>query len=296
MNRRWTKTLAAAALLGAYATTLGQPAPDRPYYPPPDQGPYTHARNARLQNANRATQIVGTHVWNYQDQDLGRIDDVVFDFRTGRIAYAVLRTPGPYGDKLVAVPPAALANAPLNGDRLVLNLDRARLDRVPAFAMDRWPDLERPFAGAEDVWGPLITTDRYAWRDEPTAPPYSVRTWREDTTVYPPGNQGAPPRYEGATGSSFTVIPERARTERSTFRGRVVAVSPENRTITIESANGETRDFVFADRPTITLKDSRNPSIVDIKVGYPVTVGFRESPDGRYVAQTLIRSDAPEVR
>ena len=112
--------------------------------------------------------------------------------------------------------------------------------------------------------------------------------------VYP-ADQGTPPRYQ-SSGSTYTVEQEHARTERATFRGRVVAVSPENRTLRVESDTGETREFVFTDRPTITLKDSRNPSIVDIKVGYPVSVGYRETADGRYVAQTVIRRDAPEVR
>jgi hypothetical protein len=43
------------------------------------------------------------------------------------------------------------------------------------------------------------------------------------------------------------------------------------------------------------LKDNRNPSFSDFKVGYPVSVGFHKEGDD-YVAHSIIRTDAPEVK
>lgn len=66
--------------------------------------------------------------------------------------------------------------------------------------------------------------------------------------------------------------------------------------MTLENEWGRTREFVFDDKPTITLKDNRNPKIVDLKVGFPVSVGYHEKADGTFVAQTIIRTDTPEVK
>jgi hypothetical protein len=64
--------------------------------------------------------------------------------------------------------------------------------------------------------------------------------------------------------------------------------------MTVEGPNGS-RTFSFADRPVIALKDSRNPSLIDLKVGFPVVVGYQQE-DGKYIATTVTRTDAPEVR
>jgi sporulation protein YlmC with PRC-barrel domain len=78
------------------------------------------------------------------------------------------------------------------------------------------------------------------------------------------------------------------------FKGRITAISPETRTMTVEGDSGK-REFTFAERPTITLKDNRNPRLSDLRVGYPVSVGF-EQEDGKYVAKSVTRTDTPEVR
>ncbi len=66
--------------------------------------------------------------------------------------------------------------------------------------------------------------------------------------------------------------------------------------MTVENEWGKSREFGFDEKPMITLKDSRSPRLVDLKVGFPVSVGYYERPDGTYIAQTIIRTDAPEVK
>jgi len=64
--------------------------------------------------------------------------------------------------------------------------------------------------------------------------------------------------------------------------------------MTVEGPSG-TREFKFTERPTLTLKDNRNPRLSDLRVGFPVTVGFHEE-NGTYMAHSVIRSDTPEVK
>jgi sporulation protein YlmC with PRC-barrel domain len=238
--------------------------------------------------ANRASRIVGLPVRNYQNQELGRVEDVVFDLNTGRIAYVVVAVPSDTGDRWVAVPPGALTAAADGSNQLVMNMDRLRLQSAPTFARDNWPDVDRPFTGAEAFWGPALNV---AERE-------GVDLNRPPVTVYtPPPNdyrtyQGVAPRYESSTTTERT----RPYVTRSSFRGQVTAVNPETRTMSVESKAGEIRDFVFSDRPNLQLKNNRNPRIVDIKVGFPVIVGYREDPDGTLTAQTVIRTDTPEVK
>ncbi len=101
------------------------------------------AANAKLY---RASKLIGADVHDAQNKDIGDIEDVVVNLRTGDLHYAVIEfDPGWLkGDKLVAVPVKALARA---GDKdeadVRLNADRSALERAPAFARDAWPDLNR---------------------------------------------------------------------------------------------------------------------------------------------------------
>ena len=267
--------LSSVAFLATTAVpSLAQEFQERPGYTVEDRGDF-------VANGNRASRIVGMHVRNYQNQDLGRVEDVVFNLQSGRIAYVVLSVPTNEGHKLVAVPPNALLPSAEDHSRLVMNMDRGRLERVQGFTKDNWPDPNRPFVGSETLWG-------YA-NPAPPPPPVDYPTYRSDQYRV---EQGTAPRYEAYTGTDQY----RSVSDRSSFRGRIIAVSPETRTLTVESNSGEVRDFVFADRPNLQLKNNRYPRIVDLKVGFPVTVGYREDPDGTCVAQTVIRTDTPEVK
>lgn len=91
---------------------------------------------------NRAGVIIGKDVRNMQNEDLGKITDIVFDRNTNRIAYVILETGGllGMGEKLHAVPFKALKLS-TTGDHLVLNIDKERLKNAPAFEKNRWPDF-----------------------------------------------------------------------------------------------------------------------------------------------------------
>jgi len=271
-----------AVLAVAAYPAAAQDVQDRPTYTVEDRGDL-------VSNANRASRIIGRHVKNYQSQDLGRVEDVVFNLQSGRVAYVVLSVPTDQGEKFVAVPPTSLLPSAGDRSRLVLNVDRPRLDRLQGFTKDNWPDPNRPFVGSEALWSYASPVP------PPPPPPAPADTYRSDqwyTTEAPRYDAGTAPRYEVYTArDQVRTVPNRA-----TFRGRIIAVNPESRTMTVESNTGEVRDFVFADRPNLQLKNTRYPRIVDLKVGFPVSVGYREDADGSNIAQTVIRTDTPEVK
>jgi sporulation protein YlmC with PRC-barrel domain len=92
--------------------------------------------------------IKGDRVRNPAGEDLGKIEEIMIDIPTGRVAYAVLSFGGflGMGNKLFAVPWQALTVN--ERDRVVvLNADRQRLENAPGFDKDQWPDM------ADQSWG-----------------------------------------------------------------------------------------------------------------------------------------------
>jgi sporulation protein YlmC with PRC-barrel domain len=114
-----------------------------------DQQRMQQQRGAAQQDqmkTHRASKIIGSNVENRQGENLGEIEDLVVDPATGRISYAVLSYGGVLGigDKLAAVPFNALNPKPDDPEKLVLNIDRERLQRAPSFESREWPNLNDP--------------------------------------------------------------------------------------------------------------------------------------------------------
>ena len=89
-----------------------------------------------------STTLVGDRVRNAQNEDLGKVEDLMIDLESGRVAYCVLSFGGflGMGEKLFAVPWRALALDAEN-HAFVLNVSKERLKDAPGFDKDRWPDL-----------------------------------------------------------------------------------------------------------------------------------------------------------
>jgi sporulation protein YlmC with PRC-barrel domain len=81
-----------------------------------------------------ASSIVGDKVRNLAGETLGKIEDVMLDHETGRVAYAVLSFGGfmGVGDKLFAVPWHAMT-VDLEAHEFVLDVDEERLEKAPGF-------------------------------------------------------------------------------------------------------------------------------------------------------------------
>jgi PRC-barrel domain len=104
----------------------------------------------RTTNFVRANKdIIGTKVVNPQNEDLGKIEDLIVD-SSGRISYAVLSFGGflGLGDKDFAIPFNAFAFDAAN-NRAVLNIDKSLLKNAPGFDKNNWPNLSDPSFGQD---------------------------------------------------------------------------------------------------------------------------------------------------
>jgi sporulation protein YlmC with PRC-barrel domain len=92
-----------------------------------------------------AGSLGGDSVRNPAGDDLGKIEEIMIDLAAGRVAYAVMSfgTVLGMGGKLFAIPWRALR---LNEDerRFVLDVGRDRLEQLPGFDKDHWPDMADP--------------------------------------------------------------------------------------------------------------------------------------------------------
>ncbi|UEM23771.1 PRC-barrel domain-containing protein [Skermanella mucosa] len=95
-----------------------------------------------------AQSLIGDEVRNLENQGLGRIEDIMIDVPTGRVAYAVLSFGGimGMGGKLFALPWQAL-RVDERRRQVWIDIDRARLREAPGFDKDDWPDM------ADLSWG-----------------------------------------------------------------------------------------------------------------------------------------------
>jgi sporulation protein YlmC with PRC-barrel domain len=89
-----------------------------------------------------ASTLAGDSVKNSADENLGKVDEIMIDIPSGKIAYAVLSFGGilGMGSKLFAVPWSALK---VDEDEkcFILDLDKETLEGAPGFDKDRWPDM-----------------------------------------------------------------------------------------------------------------------------------------------------------
>jgi len=96
-----------------------------------------------------ASTLTGDRVRNAAGEDLGKIENIMIDIPSGRVAYAVLSFGGflGIGDKLFAVPWSAL-RIDEGEHEFVLDVDRKTLETAPGFNKDAWPDMADPAFGA----------------------------------------------------------------------------------------------------------------------------------------------------
>ena len=106
----------------------------------------THAMRAeRLGRAEKASDLIGMEVKNYQGDKLGKVDDLALDVETGRIVQVILSTGGfvGIGDTLYAVPPGALHHDVAN-KVIHLNADKETLKAAPRFETMKWAECCDP--------------------------------------------------------------------------------------------------------------------------------------------------------
>ena len=115
----------------------------------------------RFRRVLSASTLAGDSVRNSAGEDLGKVDEIMIDIPTGKVAYAVISFGGfmRMGNKLFAIPWSVLK---LDEDekRFILDVDKKTLENAPGFDKDNWPDMADhtfrsqlySYYGAEPYW------------------------------------------------------------------------------------------------------------------------------------------------
>lgn len=100
-----------------------------------------------------ADTLLGTPVYNLQDESLGEIKEIMLNMHTARVAYVVLSDGGfmGKGERLFAVPWDALT---LNTGkkRFTLDMKADQLAHAPGFDSTHWPNM------ADQIWASGVHT------------------------------------------------------------------------------------------------------------------------------------------
>jgi sporulation protein YlmC with PRC-barrel domain len=146
---------------------------------------------------NKASGILGLDVRNQNDERLGHIKDLVIDWKTEQVSYAVISTGNKMlldiKEKLLAVPLTALT---VSSDQkhLVLNADKAKVEAAMGFAADNWPSVSNPSWGAEPFW--QKDADKPAATGEPPPLPDATAKPGMKPDMKPGADPEAPPDME----------------------------------------------------------------------------------------------------
>jgi sporulation protein YlmC with PRC-barrel domain len=124
----------------------------------------------------RVKDLIGLKVLNPNNEDLGKVEDLVIDLPRGKIRYGVLSFGGflGVGDKLFAIPWDDLklqAKEMASGEmpkehHFVLAISKDALKNAPGFAKDKWPNF------ADPNWS--ITIEKYYGEHRKAAKPAPV--------------------------------------------------------------------------------------------------------------------------
>ncbi len=145
MKRKLKIIISASAASVLAFSALAQdkitPKTDRPDYTGATRDRMPRVRADRLNDAAKASDIIGMTVNNYQDEKLGKVDDLAVDVESGRIVQVILSTGGfiGLGDTLTAVPPGALHHD-LAHRILHLDADKEKLKGAPKFETSKWAE------------------------------------------------------------------------------------------------------------------------------------------------------------
>jgi len=95
--------------------------------------------------------LVSDVIENTRGEELGKLEHVMLDVPSGRVAYGVLARGGVLGlgAKLFAIPWEAFSLDEQRGC-LALDIDRERLEKAPGFDHEHWPSM------GDESWSSLV--------------------------------------------------------------------------------------------------------------------------------------------
>lgn len=135
-NITWAGLIVMAIMASAHATE-GDSARAQPINRNPQAA---HQPVKIVKPVAKGSDFIGKAVINPQGEALGEIIDLAVSGAQGRVIYAVLGSGGflGIGQDLHAIPLGAFRKA-ANGDDLVLDVSKSRLDAQAGFDEDHWP-------------------------------------------------------------------------------------------------------------------------------------------------------------
>jgi hypothetical protein len=105
-----------------------------------------------MRNVVKTKEVVGLDVLNGSKENLGKIEEIMLDKISGRVAYVVLSCGGflGMGEKLFAIPWNAFHYDPKE-KAFLLKIDKEKLKNAPSFDKNNWPDM------ADRIWGESLS-------------------------------------------------------------------------------------------------------------------------------------------
>lgn len=98
-----------------------------------------------------AIDIRGAKLYGRGDENLGTVDDVVFDEATGAIIFVVVDTGGWLASKKFVVPPQEIRPSLQHEDDFLVDLTKEQIERFPAYdgtaltSEEKWADYENRY-------------------------------------------------------------------------------------------------------------------------------------------------------
>ena len=134
-------TASAASLMAFMALAQESSSPKRGGTEITQERSARRMRAERLGHADKASDLIGMEIKNYQGEKLGKVNDLAVDVESGRLVQVIVSTGGVLGvgDTLYAVPPGALHHDMANK---VIHLDttKEKLATSPKFEMSKWAE------------------------------------------------------------------------------------------------------------------------------------------------------------
>jgi sporulation protein YlmC with PRC-barrel domain len=138
--------LMAAALLCAVSLGFNRGAQAAPAASPSPSPAASPAKVTPYEGLLLTSKVVGSRIKNLQNEDIGTIDDLIFNPDTGRVRFAVLGVGGflGAGETKVVVPWGAVGlvkGAPGEAPSYVIDAPKDKLEKAPRFDPNKLTDL-----------------------------------------------------------------------------------------------------------------------------------------------------------
>ena len=120
---------------------------------------YGLLRGYRFEDLGATDDIRGWNVYGRNDEKLGKIDDVIFDHKTGVVRYVVVDAGGWFSRKKFLVPSHRLHTSDNHQNDLAVNLDKQQIESLPEY---KESDLE-----SREKWNQFESRHDAAWHAGP---------------------------------------------------------------------------------------------------------------------------------